>query len=267
MIAHKIIDAINGDKKFLIINRQTYPSLGLEKHLSWASNFIAQPETQYFEFPVITHDSDFVQPVAEAYVEKLIGFPFDEFVFEFPYFEKNGALERCLILVSNKQVTTITLHDRSKIQAIPLRISLDASDPVDGFNIEGTTFNMAIERTFPSHYFDKIYIARTIADYFFTCLGILNSLGIECRHVNAPKALNKRRIRKGKAPKQAHTVVHVSHEIVERANTKGEGHNSPRFHMRRGHIRRLPERTTWVRPCVVGCIANGVIHHTYSVSN
>lgn len=41
-------------------------------------------------------------------------------------------------------------------------------------------------------------------------------------------------------------------------------HASPRLHWRRGHIRRLaPERTTWVRPTLVGYEDRGTIIHDY----
>ena len=50
------------------------------------------------------------------------------------------------------------------------------------------------------------------------------------------------------------------------SGNSGRGHASPRLHWRRGHIRHLIEKTTWVRPTLVGASDNGVVVHDY-VSN
>nr|MCF1501516.1 hypothetical protein [Allorhizobium sp. Av2] len=34
--------------------------------------------------------------------------------------------------------------------------------------------------------------------------------------------------------------------------TGGGSHASPRLHLRRGHLRRLPEKTVWVRAAMIG---------------
>lgn len=47
----------------------------------------------------------------------------------------------------------------------------------------------------------------------------------------------------------------------------GGSHASPRFHVRRGHIRRYQTgKTTWVRQCAVGTPELGVIEKTYRVN-
>lgn len=43
------------------------------------------------------------------------------------------------------------------------------------------------------------------------------------------------------------------------------GHASPRLHWRRGHIRHLGNRTTWVRATLVGKASNGVVIHDYAI--
>ena len=56
-------------------------------------------------------------------------------------------------------------------------------------------------------------------------------------------------------------------QVVLRDYARGagdpRGHASPRLHWRRGHIRRLGNRTTWVRASLVGKSENGVIVHDY----
>ena len=55
------------------------------------------------------------------------------------------------------------------------------------------------------------------------------------------------------------------------ASTKHTGNggnkNSPRQHLRRGHIRRLETKNIWVNSCVVGSLENGLIDKSYSVKN
>jgi hypothetical protein len=55
-------------------------------------------------------------------------------------------------------------------------------------------------------------------------------------------------------------------EHAERADPQGGSHASPRFHVRRGHIRRLADgRRTWVRQCSVGDASSGIIDKDYRV--
>lgn len=73
--------------------------------------------------------------------------------------------------------------------------------------------------------------------------------------VPAPIALNKKRQAKGKTPIFDTRVLLVrdgGYRTGGQANPVGAGtHASPRAHLRRGHIRRLGERTTWVNAAVV----------------
>ena len=55
-------------------------------------------------------------------------------------------------------------------------------------------------------------------------------------------------------------------EQQERKESAGGTHASPRFHVRRGHVRRLPDgRTTWVKQCTVGDASIGKIDKDYRV--
>lgn len=67
----------------------------------------------------------------------------------------------------------------------------------------------------------------------------------------APKNLNRNRIKAGKLPLKGFHVL----ELIGGAEMPGHGggaHGSPRSHLRRGHIRRLPgDRVTWVNSTIV----------------
>jgi hypothetical protein len=56
----------------------------------------------------------------------------------------------------------------------------------------------------------------------------------------------------------------ISIDPSARAEAAGGTHASPRLHWRRGHIRRLGNRTTWIRATLVGDAGRGIVVHDYS---
>ena len=82
-------------------------------------------------------------------------------------------------------------------------------------------------------------------------------------------AVNARRIRDGKLPiyETRCLVINAGKQSAPSGEYKGNStHVSPRQHLRRGHIRRLPDKNIWVNSCVVGDKSNGVIDKSYSVT-
>jgi hypothetical protein len=97
---------------------------------------------------------------------------------------------------------------------------------------------------------------------------------LSCRNVTAeisdrasPEAVNAKRERNGKARIfDTHTlVVHVNSNRAGIGSVTG-GHASPRQHLRRGHIRRLPGGNIWVQSCVVGDAAKGFLRKDYRIA-
>ena len=80
-------------------------------------------------------------------------------------------------------------------------------------------------------------------------------------------ALNARRRRQGKLPLyEVHRLVVKVGGVAHAIGAPVADRNGPREHLRRGHVRRLPDgRRTWVQCCVVGSRALGVIRKTYAV--
>jgi len=80
-------------------------------------------------------------------------------------------------------------------------------------------------------------------------------------------AVNARRRRQGKLPLyETHVLVVKVGEQVHAIGAPVVDRSGPREHLRRGHIRRLPDgRRTWVQCCVVGSRALGVVRKTYAV--
>jgi hypothetical protein len=63
-----------------------------------------------------------------------------------------------------------------------------------------------------------------------------------------------------------HVLKIPSHPRESRESTGGGSHASPRFHIRRHHIRKLPTGTlTFVRQCFVGDKLHGAVQKSYEV--
>jgi hypothetical protein len=99
-------------------------------------------------------------------------------------------------------------------------------------------------------------------------LAALRCVNVQSIDNPPPKALNSKRISKGKVPLFTYKTLHV---LQNRASSGGNGDDDsgrtpPRLHFRRGHVRRLDaERLTWVQPCMVGDKARGMVEKAYAL--
>lgn len=81
-----------------------------------------------------------------------------------------------------------------------------------------------------------------------------------------PKFINNKRIKKGKVPFFSYRTLHITGETSEKSEPTGGTHASPRLHLRRGHIRKLPDgRRTWVRSTLVGDKTKGFVSKDYAI--
>ena len=79
-------------------------------------------------------------------------------------------------------------------------------------------------------------------------------------------AVNIRRVRDGKLPLyETRCLVINAGKSVAIGSGAGGSHASPRQHLRRGHVRRLPACNIWVNSCVVGNAEKGVLYKDYAV--
>lgn len=78
------------------------------------------------------------------------------------------------------------------------------------------------------------------------------------------KLQSKKKLKKNQPElkKTSRVVLKLSREEIRNINARGEGF-SRRSHLRRGHFRNLPDKTIWVRNCVVG--SGDKIKQSYSV--
>lgn len=100
-------------------------------------------------------------------------------------------------------------------------------------------------------------------------LAALRCVNVQSIDNPPPKALNWKRIRKGKVPLFTYKTLHIAQHRSSGGGNSGEddsGRTPPRLHFRRGHVRRLDaSRLTWVQPCMVGDKARGVVEKAYAL--
>jgi hypothetical protein len=94
----------------------------------------------------------------------------------------------------------------------------------------------------------------------------LNCANVETGDVPPVAALNAKRAASGKVPFFTYKVLQLA-PGGHVAATAGDGtHASPRMHLRRGHLRRLPNKTIWVRAAMVNSgSVGGVVIKDYAV--
>ena len=97
-----------------------------------------------------------------------------------------------------------------------------------------------------------------------TCC-VLNCANVASVERQAPAALNKRRMRRGKQPFFSYRVFEVDGATAASDGAAlGGGAAGPRTHVRRGHIRRLKEKLVWVRAAIVNAGSpDGLLHKSY----
>lgn len=83
---------------------------------------------------------------------------------------------------------------------------------------------------------------------------VLNCDNIIAPDIKADKVMNRTRISNGKEPFFSYKVLQLNSDAQPPNNGAGKilnGHASPRMHLRRGHLRRLENKTIWIRHTMV----------------
>lgn len=116
----------------------------------------------------------------------------------------------------------------------------------------------------PDEASDMLRGPLTVVAGFVAALSCSNSATADAAPPNV--ALNEKHKRAGKTPFFSYKVLTLNLDSNSRKGSTTGGHASPRVHLRRGHIRRLPDRTVWVNAAVVGDKRKGFIHKDYSLT-
>lgn len=100
----------------------------------------------------------------------------------------------------------------------------------------------------------------------FICALSCGNTVIEDSPIQPSKIKNSIRKSKGKLPFFTHKILTIdTQSSVKNHSSKIGSHNSPRVHLRRGHIRRLPNKNVWVNSCVVGDKSKGIVSKDYAI--
>lgn len=96
---------------------------------------------------------------------------------------------------------------------------------------------------------------------------------LQCKNVNSalslpPAALNKAREKRGNQPFFSYHILEIGDSAKTVRPSAGGAHESPRVHLRRGHIRNHPSAgRVAVKPCVVGNKELGMVSKDYRVKS
>jgi hypothetical protein len=113
--------------------------------------------------------------------------------------------------------------------------------------------------------------------YGLAWLAMLNCRNVTTVSHEPPHKLNKKRLKSNKFPEYTWKTLNidVTSPIIQAPKKGGDAmsgrgleqmRNSPRMHLRRGHVRRLPSgEFTWVSDTVVGNAASGAVFKDYLV--
>jgi len=95
---------------------------------------------------------------------------------------------------------------------------------------------------------------------------VLNCANVETVDVRPKPAMNARRLAMRRSPFFTYKVLQLGAGKTA-ASAMGSGsHAAPRTHLRRGHIRRLENKVTWVRPAVVNAGGErGIVAKDYRI--
>ena len=96
---------------------------------------------------------------------------------------------------------------------------------------------------------------------------VLSCANVHTETLPAPKFLNTKRLSRGKVPFYEFKVLTLDLEEARKSHSSDpQGtHSSPRIHLRRGHIRRLPDRSIFVRAAIVGDKSRGAVMKEYAI--
>jgi len=109
-----------------------------------------------------------------------------------------------------------------------------------------------------------LFVCETSGHIILEFIEALSCRNVEEAVCQKASSKNTQRIKSHKLPIYETKFLTLKGAVKEKNATGEQGTGtSPRQHLRRGHIRRLPKGNIWVNSCVVGDASNGVISKQY----
>lgn len=150
----------------------------------------------------------------------------------------------------------------------------------DTFKIDSKNDQLTFDHySFIEEVFDRGYAPREaatdLADEVMAAVQFMmtiNCENVKRERIDAPAKLNKKREKNGKTPFYSYWLLDVFKDGRVAGTGAGGSHNSPRFHFRRGHIRRYRDEagnvkfTRFIKRMAVGNATLGRIDKTYNIN-
>lgn len=124
--------------------------------------------------------------------------------------------------------------------------------------------------------YSELEAATDLADEVVAAVEFMmtvNCENVKRERIEAPAKLNKKRAKNGKPPFYSYWLLDVFKEGRAHGPHQGGSHNSPRFHFRRGHIRRYRDEqgnirfTRFIKRMAVGNATLGHVDKTYRINS
>jgi hypothetical protein len=107
----------------------------------------------------------------------------------------------------------------------------------------------------------------TIAKFILSVLEVINCSNVNYRNVYTRPKSTKKVDNTRRNPTYSHKILCFDHEYEHSGGCATGMRSSPRLHLRRGHIRKLPNGTqVWIQPALVGDKTKGLVTKDYRLN-
>jgi hypothetical protein len=167
------------------------------------------------------------------------------------------------------------LSPASRLEREALRAAGQVKPGAAGFTAEPfVLFPELFERAIPKYGSREQALTHIFLDshdevmVLIQACSVLNCSNVSTTDMPAPAYINQKRQAKGKQPFFSYKVLQLATDLrAVGRDAQGGHHASPRMHLRRGHVRRLGNRTVWVKPSMVNAqTMRGIVAKDYSLS-
>lgn len=110
-------------------------------------------------------------------------------------------------------------------------------------------------------------LSQLAAHAVLDLITLINCSNVEItEELSGGKFINEKRVKKGKTPLFDYKVLTLDFASSASNDSVGVSGSMKRSHLRRGHIRRLKDRTIWVNACAVNGGAKGEVKKDYKLT-
>lgn len=160
----------------------------------------------------------------------------------------------------DKETGEVTETDVLDIKDIPSAISIKENPDI----LLGDKLNLVLNNL--KNIFS--YHIKTYVNLVSKAINVFSCSNVVTKDNHPSRIMNDIRLKKGKTPHFSYKTLHIRDSYIAGSGTDATGrkHESPRLHLRRGHIRTYKNgMKIWVQSCLVGDKSKGVIVKDYKV--